>query len=291
MAAMEKSRQKALGVELPNETTVLSVPRKGASPGQQISQAERDRTLAYAKLFARPAYFAAEALSTIATASSSVRRWLAMDHDLLNALGSLAFSHEKVIPVAWEPKLLDTMPARDFPAFIELFSTLIDLVCSAVSSFRGPSAPRLRHAGPVSEAPFAYFDRVSDVLMYIAETRGDIPEDSFERATHTADTIAQLRELNMKDYVGDAPEDSKERMFTRLAMKKFDEVLASTGVIADTCDGCGREVDPPKRCGRCRTAFHCSAECQRREWPEHKDRCVAVSKAEKVWAEPGAGDR
>jgi tetratricopeptide (TPR) repeat protein len=40
------------------------------------------------------------------------------------------------------------------------------------------------------------------------------------------------------------------------------------------CDACGAS-NPPKRCSRCRCAFYCSVECQKKHWREsHKSDCV-----------------
>lgn len=46
-----------------------------------------------------------------------------------------------------------------------------------------------------------------------------------------------------------------------------------------TCNYCGAEEAfgaPPRillRCGRCRDAYYCNRECQRRDWKSHKPSC------------------
>lgn len=38
------------------------------------------------------------------------------------------------------------------------------------------------------------------------------------------------------------------------------------------CGGCGA-LAADKRCGKCQLAFYCSAECQRKDWKQHKRVC------------------
>ena len=269
---------------MPNKTTVIRVPGKTDAPTRTPSNAEKQRVSMYATQLGGPAFFAAGVLGTIAFASASARRRMAMDHDLLNALGCLIFSNDTEIEIAWNPDLLRTRPAVKYLAFMEFYWVLLNLVCNAVSSLRGPSAPRLRRARSVRSAPFGYLDVVSKMLLHVAETRNDLPREAFERAKYTADTIFHLQELSRKAYAGADGKDEKERPFAKLALKRFDDMVAESGSIGDNCDACQKEVDPPKRCGRCRTAFYCGSECQRRAWPSHKRKCVAVSLAQKVWS-------
>ncbi|KAI9002191.1 hypothetical protein DFJ74DRAFT_775422 [Hyaloraphidium curvatum] len=49
------------------------------------------------------------------------------------------------------------------------------------------------------------------------------------------------------------------------------------GNIADSCDRCGDEAGALLRCGRCRVARYCGAECQRAAWAAHKDACSRCS--------------
>jgi len=56
---------------------------------------------------------------------------------------------------------------------------------------------------------------------------------------------------------------------------------AITHMVVECClDSCGRRTDAEKktsgmkRCGGCRTNYYCSAECQAKDWPRHKKKCV-----------------
>eukprot|EP00808_Paulinella_micropora_P017664 g41150.t1 len=41
------------------------------------------------------------------------------------------------------------------------------------------------------------------------------------------------------------------------------------------CNSCSKQTSWEKsRCSRCKRAFYCSVECQRRDWPVHKSVCV-----------------
>ena len=42
----------------------------------------------------------------------------------------------------------------------------------------------------------------------------------------------------------------------------------------DTCSICGQTEGQLKNCGRCGVKKYCSAECQKMDWPRHKDQCT-----------------
>lgn len=42
-----------------------------------------------------------------------------------------------------------------------------------------------------------------------------------------------------------------------------------------TCWGCGQQESARHHCGRCKIAYYCTEECQRRHWPEHRHTCQA----------------
>ena len=44
------------------------------------------------------------------------------------------------------------------------------------------------------------------------------------------------------------------------------------------CDNCKKFFLSIQRCGRCRVAWYCSAECQRADWPTHKHVCAEEEK-------------
>jgi hypothetical protein len=43
------------------------------------------------------------------------------------------------------------------------------------------------------------------------------------------------------------------------------------------CAACGTGDATFMRCGRCRSTMYCSKDCQKDDWPRHKEECVAVS--------------
>lgn len=49
----------------------------------------------------------------------------------------------------------------------------------------------------------------------------------------------------------------------------FDEILCNI----EFCYNCKKTVEQMKRCGKCKTAKYCSAECQKKDWPKHKLEC------------------
>eukprot|EP00457_Paulinella_chromatophora_P015188 gb/GEZN01015758.1/.p1 GENE.gb/GEZN01015758.1/~~gb/GEZN01015758.1/.p1 ORF type:complete len:138 (+),score=24.71 gb/GEZN01015758.1/:58-471(+) len=45
------------------------------------------------------------------------------------------------------------------------------------------------------------------------------------------------------------------------------------------CNSCSTQTSWEKsRCSRCKRAFYCSVDCQRKDWPAHKENCVVPSK-------------
>lgn len=51
--------------------------------------------------------------------------------------------------------------------------------------------------------------------------------------------------------------------------------ICSAPTAALECSGCGRPAPHLKRCGACKQAQYCSAQCQRSHWPAHKAACRA----------------
>ena len=52
-------------------------------------------------------------------------------------------------------------------------------------------------------------------------------------------------------------------------------VKASTAKPQQKCNKCGKVLDDPLRCSRCKTTLYCGAECQREDWKAHKPNCCA----------------
>ncbi|RDX49816.1 hypothetical protein OH76DRAFT_1556247 [Lentinus brumalis] len=46
-------------------------------------------------------------------------------------------------------------------------------------------------------------------------------------------------------------------------------------VPLDGCQSCGRPTAALKRCSRCRSVLYCSTDCQRADWPRHRETCAA----------------
>jgi len=49
--------------------------------------------------------------------------------------------------------------------------------------------------------------------------------------------------------------------------------------VKDICRYCNKTGDDFKRCGRCKTAFYCSRECQTKDWKVHKKSCTPMDKS------------
>ena len=47
------------------------------------------------------------------------------------------------------------------------------------------------------------------------------------------------------------------------------------------CEYCGAEKDKLLVCGRCKSVFYCSADCQRPHWKKHKKTCKKLVKSQK----------
>jgi tetratricopeptide (TPR) repeat protein len=45
------------------------------------------------------------------------------------------------------------------------------------------------------------------------------------------------------------------------------------------CAACGKELDKPKFCARCKKVAYCGAECQKAHWKTHKNECAAAAAA------------
>jgi hypothetical protein len=56
--------------------------------------------------------------------------------------------------------------------------------------------------------------------------------------------------------------------------KPLDREAMAMGDPPETCSGCGTPGSGFKKCGRCKTACYCSAECQKKDWKAgHKLQC------------------
>lgn len=80
-------------------------------------------------------------------------------------------------------------------------------------------------------------------------------------------TRSLLRTLQVN--LANALEDAGEREDAARTRRELFELPEEAPA---TCAHCGAK-SPPHRCGRCRAAFFCSAECQRKAWPVHKHEC------------------
>ena len=63
------------------------------------------------------------------------------------------------------------------------------------------------------------------------------------------------------------------------------QVLIDSGAGTETtplrlCEGCAPLKFGVLRCGRCRDAYYCSAECQRADWRWHREACVPPPSAD-----------
>ncbi len=55
------------------------------------------------------------------------------------------------------------------------------------------------------------------------------------------------------------------------------DISVPTGPIDKRCIYCGTKSDEPLRCSRCKRAYYCGAECQKKDWKGHKEACNAVA--------------
>jgi hypothetical protein len=79
--------------------------------------------------------------------------------------------------------------------------------------------------------------------------------------------LAQLDELRQQSRL----------LSMREAEERASEYLAAVDSASSACASCGARARQPgvklMACSRCRRVVYCSAECQRRDWREHKPRC------------------
>lgn len=50
--------------------------------------------------------------------------------------------------------------------------------------------------------------------------------------------------------------------------------MAEVSTIIKQCSNCSQATDNMKRCGKCKTTFYCSKECQNVDWGKHKSFCI-----------------
>jgi hypothetical protein len=51
-------------------------------------------------------------------------------------------------------------------------------------------------------------------------------------------------------------------------------ISSQEGSSQRICQNCANPIkENPKRCGKCHRAFYCSKECQKADWPSHKEEC------------------
>lgn len=91
-----------------------------------------------------------------------------------------------------------------------------------------------------------------------------------------------------KEYIIVASLDTGSQHYTLVHVKVFDlrqvggiDVHINPGEPAPVCykcAGCRKSIDPnPKFCANCRMAVYCSKECQRSNWPQHKEECMVLN--------------
>lgn len=54
--------------------------------------------------------------------------------------------------------------------------------------------------------------------------------------------------------------------------KKRNVLKADIGVVYQ-CGGCGKLLDTPKICSKCKSAYYCDVECQKKHWKSHRIAC------------------
>lgn len=85
-----------------------------------------------------------------------------------------------------------------------------------------------------------------------------------------ADIVNQIEIMGYKIHKEPTPWDYYFPKATKSA-----KVTAYILVSAEykSCVSCGKIQKTIKRCGKCKNAFYCNAQCQRKDWPKHKGQC------------------
>jgi len=108
-------------------------------------------------------------------------------------------------------------------------------------------------------------------------------EDSptVDRREH-ADHREQVRRNLLKNA---RSPDEKQREYEEIARRGEEFGLSPLKITGErrkrsppkpACDSCGLEGGGTKKCGRCQSAFYCSAECQRNDYARHKKECATL---------------
>ena len=88
--------------------------------------------------------------------------------------------------------------------------------------------------------------------------------------------------MNNKDVVGPQARMTQICCSTICKFGVLDlatQVMGKGKVVFATfeCNTCKKQLPKMKRCGRCGFAYYCSVECQRKDWPRHKEGCMKAS--------------
>ena len=142
---------------------------------------------------------------------------------------------------------------------------------------RTNSAPLSAEAPPKEEISIKLFRR-SPLFLKRATWRStlSVKSSSIAAALRRSSTLLCLRGgvIYYKIYSSRA---RKSTLATRprLSSRSLTVLIAHCSVaIMPTCALCGEPA--PSLCSGCRFVSYCGAECQRKDWPEHKILCKAI---------------
>ncbi|KAF6753370.1 hypothetical protein DFP72DRAFT_1010551 [Ephemerocybe angulata] len=109
-------------------------------------------------------------------------------------------------------------------------------------------------------------------------------------------TFLRLLSINAKRVLaGYEPDGTENKKYTKKKWKLTFALplgplpMAKVGKLADEhgCDVCG-STENASRCVQCLSAIYCSPECQKRDWPKHKEACRTLQGA--TWTTIDFGD-
>lgn len=63
-----------------------------------------------------------------------------------------------------------------------------------------------------------------------------------------------------------------------------------TSIQARGCVNCGVQATKLRQCGACKLVGYCSTECQKADWPSHKEFCKAHRREHRRVIEPAVDD-